>query len=747
MRNVKVFVSSPSDLRRERDAVSTLIRTLNERPTIRDRYKFSPYLYEEHAPAVSGEAPQQVINEQMIEPHGADILICMLWSRMGTPLTEVNPDTGKPYLSGTEWEFYNAYRAYQRTKRPVILLYRCTRKPHDDADTAQIALVDEFFHRFEGADAPLKGLYRTFSTDEQLVRALNNDIDAQIARWERPSQRLIDQLIRPLWFVFVLLAVLIVAAAVLISNRSNVPPLENAPFNVAIAGFVAAPDANVADADVEVLSQALYTNFTQRLDEVRSELPLVIGVWSPVQVGTVSGTTSQERAQNAEALVEHLRSQFNARADILVYGIIEANGNRLSITPEFYVSNNFPEVSEVFGRFGLAAAVYTRNIDQSRALSGDLSNRSQVLAFITQGLVQMIGRQYDDAVRAYDAALAINQDVVGRDVMYVLRGNAAVGNYNLIVGEGNVVEARRLPQLIQQAKSDFQSAVDENPDYARGYAGLGVAEYLDALEGSRAGRMLSVGLDMLDSIEQTFDTALKAKDNPPSADITSKVSFGLGQVEVIRMLEGDNSVVEAARQHFADVLTAYGEGENPRIKELAAEAHARLALIARYQGDYSQAREEFQKAIDLTDLDERATMYQRELLEVSIEEARAKRDFDTASSDYDQLLAMAMLPDERAYAIFQYGKMLGEAGRADAALAAVEQAKNIDFTDFPTLGASIWVELGNLYYDVGRLADSIAAYQQAMTLDPQGQAHLQRVIDDTQAELSAQATLSPTPGG
>jgi tetratricopeptide (TPR) repeat protein len=54
------------------------------------------------------------------------------------------------------------------------------------------------------------------------------------------------------------------------------------------------------------------------------------------------------------------------------------------------------------------------------------------------------------------------------------------------------------------------------------------------------------------------------------------------------------------------------------------------------------------------------------------------------------------------------------------------------------------VELGNKYYDGGRLAECITAYEKAIALDPQGQGHLTRLIDETKAEFAA-ITPTPTP--
>ena len=530
-------------------------------------------------------------------------------------------------------------------------------------------------------------------------------------------------MLRPFWFVFLLIFIGLIALFVVLPSLtgSGVPAIENAPFNVAIAGFTIQPGSTVDTADVDVLTQAFYTNFVTRLDEVRSELPLVVGVWSPAQIGTVTGATPEEREANAEALEKRLRDQYNARADLIIYGVVSQQGNRVAVQPEFYVTNNWPEVSELFGRFDLAAALYAPNIDQTRALSGELSNRSQVLAFITQGLVQTIFQQYDDARRAFDAALQINQDIVGQELIYVLRANASLNNYNRIVAAGDSRQASRLPGLLQQSEADFQQAVAANPDYSRGYAGLASTEYLRALEPIEArGAWSQVSSETLDTIQSTFEEALTAKDRPPSADIPTKIEFGLGQVATLRYLQGDMSAADEARQQFQMVLNDYGDGANPRVKELAAEANARLGLLNRTAGDLEAARTYYQAALDLTDVEERRLLFQRSLVEVTIDEKRAARDIDGAVTAYQQLFAFDLLPTDHAAALYQYGKMLSEAGRKADATAAYEEAVKLDLSSDPVLAAQLWVELGNQYYDAGRLQDSIDAYQQALTLDPEG---------------------------
>lgn len=56
--------------------------------------------------------PQEAINRGLAKPSDCDIVIVIFWGRMGTPLPPVyaKPD-GERYLSGTEWEYWDAVDA------------------------------------------------------------------------------------------------------------------------------------------------------------------------------------------------------------------------------------------------------------------------------------------------------------------------------------------------------------------------------------------------------------------------------------------------------------------------------------------------------------------------------------------------------------------------------------------------------------------------------------------------------------
>lgn len=159
MQPVRVFISSPGDLFPEREVIKRVLDELDDQPNYKNKYKFIPYAWEDSVPAQIGEGAQIVVDRYLLEPSQADIFVCMMWLRMGTPTVDwIDQQTGQPFHSGTEYEFFSAYDAYIETKaRPLILLYRCEREPQgglkrllqDQQQRQQYDRVQGFFERFE----------------------------------------------------------------------------------------------------------------------------------------------------------------------------------------------------------------------------------------------------------------------------------------------------------------------------------------------------------------------------------------------------------------------------------------------------------------------------------------------------------------------------------------------------------------------------------------------------------------------
>ena len=103
----------------------------------------------------------------------------------------------------------------------------------------------------------------------------------------------------------------------------------------------------------------------------------------------------------------------------------------------------------------------------------------------------------------------------------------------------------------------------------------------------------------MDAALGNFANAEIAENKPPSADITVKAAFGKGQVYITKYFSGDQSALSEAQEQFQLVIDEYMDTGNDRIKELASEAHARLGLLARQQGDMESAAALYEKGLEL----------------------------------------------------------------------------------------------------------------------------------------------------
>jgi tetratricopeptide (TPR) repeat protein len=133
VRTIRIFVSSPGDVQLERQKAAEVVDRIQGE--VSAHAKLVPYFWE-HEPMLATKDFQ----ENIPSPAEFDIVVCILWSRLGSRLhSKHRRHDGTAYQSGTEFEFEEAVRGWRETngERPDILVYR--------RDYLKLEITDENF--------------------------------------------------------------------------------------------------------------------------------------------------------------------------------------------------------------------------------------------------------------------------------------------------------------------------------------------------------------------------------------------------------------------------------------------------------------------------------------------------------------------------------------------------------------------------------------------------------------------------
>jgi hypothetical protein len=179
---LRAIVASPSDVKAERDSLPAIIEEVNRDTARPARLHIDLIRWEMDAyPDFHPDGPQGIIDPILNIPD-ADLLIGIIWSRMGTPTP-----SGR---TGTEHEFQTAIESRGRNGRPAIMTYFCERQPPDGASQEQLARVKTFRDQF-----PREGFSWTYTSVEQfkdeVARQLRTFLRQRISDlWGSEARRL-----------------------------------------------------------------------------------------------------------------------------------------------------------------------------------------------------------------------------------------------------------------------------------------------------------------------------------------------------------------------------------------------------------------------------------------------------------------------------------------------------------------------------------------------------------------------------
>jgi tetratricopeptide (TPR) repeat protein len=171
---LKIFLSSPGDVAEERALAEFVFRRLADEVSDVARLSF---LIWEHEP-LFGHAGFQ---EQIERPSQSDLVVIILWSRLGTRLpADFAAVEGQPPPTGTEFEIQDSLASFAERGKPNLLIYRKVPGPQialGSADFAersdQYARLDAFCRKtFYNAEGAVVVAHHNFSDSHTFERRL-----------------------------------------------------------------------------------------------------------------------------------------------------------------------------------------------------------------------------------------------------------------------------------------------------------------------------------------------------------------------------------------------------------------------------------------------------------------------------------------------------------------------------------------------------------------------------------------------
>jgi len=187
--HLRVFISSPGDVPDERLRADLVVDKVAQ--DFSRFFTFETYRWE-HEPMLASGHFQDAIDP----PSKADIVILILWSRLGTPLPEKTGTReyrgldGRAPVTGTEWEYEDALKAARERGAPDILAFRNvspaaidTRDPAvREKSIEQLDALDAFWKRHFADRGVFLAAYDEYQSLDEFARRLEESLRKLIER-------------------------------------------------------------------------------------------------------------------------------------------------------------------------------------------------------------------------------------------------------------------------------------------------------------------------------------------------------------------------------------------------------------------------------------------------------------------------------------------------------------------------------------------------------------------------------------
>lgn len=420
-------------------------------------------------------------------------------------------------------------------------------------------------------------------------------------------------------------------------------------IKIAIAEFGAKNDQNeiVASSEGQEYAQKFAAGVQQNLDELKQELKAadpaydIAPVRGPLDVRRVEGDTPEQRRWDAQKLASQLG------ADIVVYGYLDINPGRTTLTVEFFIADQFLHDAEeltgaqAYGDPRSIGADIRTNVDAKVELRKPLESESRSFALFLIGLGKFGLEHYQDAERYFARALEAESlgDETVKKIYYLYAGKALHDLAGALPPDQGVQRLR----LWNRAQEYYQQALEVSPNYARAQLSDADIVFQKSKDNCEPDK---VDVQGLQAAIDGYQAALMAADQIDQANIDHKTAFYLGRAYLCQSLAGiaDRwSEAEQQTQRVIDQGRSGADAQKESVRIRVIEAYANLGLIYWWGSAQSlpRAADQFANAIQLNApfagsqrrLDRQAIFF-RQLAEVYEE----MRDYVQADVAWDEAL-------------------------------------------------------------------------------------------------------------
>ncbi|MCA9906103.1 MAG: hypothetical protein KC547_19740, partial [Anaerolineae bacterium] len=603
-----VFISSPGDVAEERQKARRVIERLRVDAFLRPDVDLEVVTWDDPdaaTPFLATMTPQDAISKGLAKPSDCEIVVVIFWTRMGTPLP---PDYAKPdgsrYLSGTEWEYLDGFNAPRKSPDdlPFLLVYR--RKVVDQLDEqdpdyaekkTQLERVEAFFADFTNEDRSINHGYNPYETVDDFANLLEihlrslikrvlevqKSVPVPVARRRRPVLSVSCQFTLALLF-----AVLLVSSLYGVYSLTRHEVVMDGSFNIALAQFKLPESAPASSSEAfDRIRQTILTLLNN--EYANSEVEI-----EPQRFGTVS----------TELEAEDLGTQMNA--DLVIYGSVEYGGDDYLFTPRFTITpRDFQsDMREITGDYKwLQESMTQAQIDA--LAKGDsverarLELKSSILTRFTQALVYLTSEDLDLAAEAIDEAIDLAETYLkdyDQDIPI-----------NVIYLFGSTIF--RFYGDLDRAQTYAEKAAAD-PAYGRAQIALGHVYYDLGIQAFELGDRPTT-FNYLNFARDFYTKALSLTDTSGRAFVAEKAYLALGNTsqvlyQIVDIAQEKAKLLSSALAAYQAVLDAYDRYTSDTLRTLvaplAAEAARQMGSMYAVAGQFSQATEAYDRAIEIS---------------------------------------------------------------------------------------------------------------------------------------------------